>query len=163
GAHAAASVVPPALSGGAARAAEAVATGTSVHTLVSANAVHLSEGVMRMMMLAKLKAVAVTAVTVLALTTGLGLGLVPAAGGDRIAHEEGTTPAPSAKPARVGATARLKAAAPEPEIDDATFLRRLCLDVRGTLPTAVETWFFISDGDDDKRAKVADWLIEDDA
>ena len=57
------------------RAAEAVAGGGVVSTLVSAHAVQLSEGVMRMMLLTKLKAVAVTAVTVLALTGGLGLGL----------------------------------------------------------------------------------------
>ena len=61
--HAAASAVPPALAAGVVRAVEAVGTGTALNSLVSANAVQLSEGVMRMMMLAKLKAVAVTAVT----------------------------------------------------------------------------------------------------
>jgi hypothetical protein len=54
-------------------------------------------------------------------------------------------------------------AAPEPEADDSTFLRRLCLDVRGTPPTDVETWFFVSDGDDDKRGKLVEWLTADDA
>ena len=51
----------------------------------------------------------------------------------------------------------------DPNIDDATFLRRLCLDVRGTLPTPVEMWFFVSDADDDKRAKVVDWMADDEA
>ena len=36
-----------------------------------------------------------------------------------------------------------------------TFLRRLCLDVRGTPPTDVETWFFVSDVDADQRAEIA--------
>jgi hypothetical protein len=39
----------------------------------------------------------------------------------------------------------------------------LCLDVRGTPATDVETWFFVSDDDGDKRAKVAEWLASDDA
>jgi RNA polymerase sigma factor (sigma-70 family) len=82
GTHAAAPAVPTALAGGVVRAVEAGATGSALHSLVSANAVQLSEGVMRMMMLAKLKAVAVLAVTALVLTTGLGVGLVPAAADD---------------------------------------------------------------------------------
>ena len=76
GTHASVSAVPPALAGGVVRAVESGASGVALNSLVSANAVQLSEGVMRMMMLAKLKAVAVLAVTALVLTTGLGLGLV---------------------------------------------------------------------------------------
>ena len=170
GAHASASAVPRALAAGVVRAVEAVATGGALNSLVSVQAVQLSEGVMQMMMLAKLKAVAVMAAVALALTTGLGVGLMPAAAGD----EPGT-----------GAPARAKAGgppaaptgsldnhiagrpkdrgAPEPGTDDTTFLRRLCLDVRGTPPTEVEQWFFASDGDDDKRAKLVDWMTEDDA
>src|SRR5262249_17380152 len=34
-------------------------------------------------------------------------------------------------------------------------------DVRGTPPTDVEEWFFVSDDDNDKRAKVVDWMIDD--
>jgi RNA polymerase sigma factor (sigma-70 family) len=171
GAHASASAVPHTLASGVVRAAEAGATGAAVQSLVSARAVQLSEGVMRMMMLAKLKAVAVLAVTALALTTGLGLGLMPAAAGDgnepAPAQEEkaAAKPAPVAQPATINThiAARLKdQGRPEPA-DDATFLRRLCLDVRGTLPTDVEMWFFVSDTDDDKRAKVVDWMTDDDA
>src|SRR5262249_8315273 len=31
----------------------------------------------------------------------------------------------------------------------------------GDLPTPVEMWFFVSDDDNDKRAKVVDWMIDD--
>src|SRR5207253_4977923 len=77
--NAAAAVVPPRLADGITRAAEAVATGApGVAGLVSAHAVQLSEGVMRMMLLTKLKAVGVATLTALALTCGLGIGGVPA-------------------------------------------------------------------------------------
>jgi RNA polymerase sigma factor (sigma-70 family) len=177
GTHAAASAVPPALADGLARAAEVVVAGGALDSLVSANAVQLSEGVMRMMMLAKLKAVAVTAVTALALTTGLGLGLLPANAGDSAPTEPGSGPTATAKPAPHGQTAPAAqpqtvgtidvlltaqfAAAPEP--DDATFLRRLCLDLRGTPATPMEMHFFVADEDGNKRAKVVEWLTDDDA
>ena len=122
-----------------------------------------------MMMLAKLKAVAVTAVTVLALTTGLGLGLVPATADDQPAP--GTNPVtgkleptPAAGSIDTPSAARAKDhPVAEPGADDATFLRRLCLDVRGTLPTDMEIRYFVSDDDDDKRAKVVEWMTDDDA
>ena len=43
--------------------------------------------------------------------------------------------------------------------DDATFLRRVSLDVIGTLPTADEARDFLSDTDPDKRAKLVDRLL----
>lgn len=161
GVHASAVAVPSGLASGLVRAVEAGAAGAPLGSLVSANAVQLSEGVLRMMVLAKLKAVAVLAVTAVALTTGLGLGLVPAAADD--APKAGAPETPKTvkiAPASGGAAARGEAPAPA---DDATFLRRLTLDVRGTPPTDVELWFFVSDGDGDKRAKVVDWLTADDA
>jgi RNA polymerase sigma factor (sigma-70 family) len=57
-------------------------TSEALTSLVSAHAVHLCEGVMRMMMLAKLKAAGACALLALALTGGLGIGLVPARAGD---------------------------------------------------------------------------------
>src|SRR5437763_1575963 len=63
-----------------------------VGSLVSAHAVQLSEGVMRMMLLAKLRAVGAAALTAVALTTGLGLGLAPAAGQTPGADPGGVTP-----------------------------------------------------------------------
>lgn len=44
--------------------------------------------------------------------------------------------------------------------DDATFLRRVYLDVIGTLPTATEAREFLADTDQKKRAKLIDKLLE---
>ncbi|QJW94569.1 sigma factor-like helix-turn-helix DNA-binding protein [Frigoriglobus tundricola] len=76
GVHASAAAVPAAL---AARVVRGRSGGRRERARVR-NRAQLSEGVLRTMLLAKLKAVAFLAVTALALTTGLGLGLVPAAG-----------------------------------------------------------------------------------
>jgi RNA polymerase sigma factor (sigma-70 family) len=79
GLHASAGAVPRPLAAGAVRAAEAVAAGGPVGALVSVGAVQLSDGVLHMMMLAKLKAAAGATAVALALVTGLGVGLAPAA------------------------------------------------------------------------------------
>ncbi len=42
---------------------------------------------------------------------------------------------------------------------DATFLRRVSLDVTGTLPTAAEAQAFFADGDADKRTRIIDDLL----
>jgi hypothetical protein len=146
-------VVKPVAIDGLARAAEAVAAGAGVSGLVSAHAVQLSEGVMRMMLVAKLKAVGAAAVTCLVLTGGLGFGLAPA-----IADEPGKPAAANeAKPAA-------KPADPNPAPnDDAQFLRRLYLDLAGTLPTTLEVRYFVADPDGTKRKKVLGWLLEDEA
>lgn len=44
--------------------------------------------------------------------------------------------------------------------DDATFLRRVTLDVAGRLPTPAETGRFVSDSDPEKRTKWVDRLLE---
>ncbi|MBI3866671.1 MAG: DUF1553 domain-containing protein [Planctomycetia bacterium] len=44
--------------------------------------------------------------------------------------------------------------------DDATFLRRVSLDVAGKLPTDAEAAAFLADGDDHKRDKVIDELLK---
>jgi RNA polymerase sigma factor (sigma-70 family) len=159
GAHGSAHAVPVALAAGTVKAAEALATGTAVSAFASAGAVQLSEGVIRMMLLSKLKATAIAVVTALALTTGVGLGLVPAAraSDDPVAGAP-TGGAPATKPAAPPAIPK----AADDATDDATFLRRLTLSVRGTPPTDVETFFFVSDGDDDKRAKVVELITDDD-
>jgi hypothetical protein len=46
--------------------------------------------------------------------------------------------------------------------DDATFLRRVSLDVIGTLPTAAEARSFLNDADPEKRSKLIDALLERD-
>src|SRR5689334_17915311 len=51
--------------------------------------------------------------------------------------------------------------APAPPADDATFLRRVTLDLAGTIPTAAEVEAFLADPDAAKRATVIDRLLED--
>lgn len=49
---------------------------------------------------------------------------------------------------------------PSERSDDATFLRRVSLDVAGRLPTVEETQRFLADKDADKRAKTIDRLLD---
>jgi hypothetical protein len=49
---------------------------------------------------------------------------------------------------------------PAPLCDDATFLRRVSLDICGMLPTAVELQAFLADSEPNKRAKKIDELLE---
>ena len=49
---------------------------------------------------------------------------------------------------------------PSPVADDATFLRRVHVDVTGTLPTEDEVQAFMADGDPDKRNKLIDRLLD---
>lgn len=49
---------------------------------------------------------------------------------------------------------------PSPLADDATFLRRVSLDLCGRLPTVAETRSFLADASADKRAKLIDRLLE---
>ena len=153
GGNASAAAVPPALADGLARAAEAVAVGSGVGELVSAHAVRLSEGVMRMMLLAKLRAAGAAALTAVALTAGLGIGLAPAAAGRTPGAEPGaaTRPGPPKPPP------------PAAPADEAAFFRRVCLDLRGTPPSLVELGYFGADADPNKRRKVIDWLLTDEA
>jgi RNA polymerase sigma factor (sigma-70 family) len=148
--HASAAVSPRAADG-LARAAEAVCAGSGVGSLVSAQAIQLSEGVMRMMLLAKLRTAAAAALTALALTTGLGFGLVSARGSD-------PRPEDAPTPGAAGATKP-----PAGPVDDTTFFRRTCLDLRGTPPNEVESSYFGADRDPDKRRKVVGWLLTDEA
>ncbi|MFO0905434.1 MAG: DUF1549 and DUF1553 domain-containing protein [Pirellulales bacterium] len=50
--------------------------------------------------------------------------------------------------------------APSPLIDDATYLRRVCLDLLGTLPTADEARRFLDDSRPDKRRRLVDELLD---
>ncbi len=50
-----------------------------------------------------------------------------------------------------------------PRADDATFLRRVRLDLTGTLPTPKEVEAFLADPSKDKRAKLVDSLLKSEA
>ena len=50
---------------------------------------------------------------------------------------------------------------PSPPADDAAFLRRIYLDLCGTIPTADEARAFLDDEDPKKRAKLIDRLLAD--
>jgi Protein of unknown function (DUF1549)/Protein of unknown function (DUF1553) len=50
---------------------------------------------------------------------------------------------------------------PAPAADDAAFLRRLYLDLLGTIPSAEETVAFLKDTEDGKRARLIDKLLDD--
>jgi hypothetical protein len=49
---------------------------------------------------------------------------------------------------------------PSPTCDDATFIRRVTVDLCGRLPTAVEVSAFLTDKSDDKRSKLIDKLLD---
>src|SRR5579862_4475155 len=50
---------------------------------------------------------------------------------------------------------------PAGRADDATFIRRIYLDLVGTIPTLDETRQFLQDAATDKRARLIDRLLED--
>lgn len=132
----AAQAVPPTLLASAAKLGlAAVGSGPGV---VPANVLELSEGVVRMFAVSKLKAV--TAVVVGAvLLGGTGVGLVKADD-------------PPAKPA----AQKLR-----PDLSDAEFLKRTCDSLRGSPATPAEIGYFVADKDAAKRGKVVKWLTEE--
>jgi RNA polymerase sigma factor (sigma-70 family) len=143
-AHASAAVVPAPLSSAAVRAAAAVAAGAPA--AVPAAVQFLSEGVLRMVLVSKLKAATASAVALAGLALGVGLAVVPTAAGQT---------APADPPAK-----QPLATAARP-LDDAAFLRRACVDLRGTPPTDLEQGLFRLDPDPKKRVKVVEWLLSE--
>lgn len=134
-ANAAQAVPPPLLASAARLGLAAVGSGPGV---VPANVLELSEGVVRMFAVSKLKAV--TAVVVGAvLLGGTGVGLVKADD-------------PPAKPA----AQKLR-----PDLSDAEFLKRVCDSLRGSPATPAEIGYFVADTDAAKRSKVVKWLTEE--
>lgn len=138
--HATTSAVSPKLAITTAKAVHAIATGQVAG--LPAPVVELSDGVMRMFVLKKLKALAVTCLLLLG-----GIGLLA----------DSTLRAnPEEKPI-VSAKTETATLAPEPE--DAKFLRRLSQELRGTQPSIVELTYFVADKDAKKRQKVTDWML----
>ena len=142
-ANAATAAVPHALTASAVRAAGAAAGGAAAGAF-PAHVVQLSDGVMRMMMLAKLKAAAVAVLAAAVVAGGFGVGALPAAAAD-------DKPAAKADPAKPGLG---------PNLTDEEFLKRVCLDLRGDAPTRIEMGYFLDDKDAAKRKKVVGWLAD---
>jgi RNA polymerase sigma factor (sigma-70 family) len=139
--------VPPLLIAAAVRMAQVASIGARTAVAVPGQVVQLSEGVMRMMFLGKLRT----------LTCCVAAGLLLAGGSfwmSGLSASEPETPAktPDASPPSTPKKSRLT---------DAEFLRRVCLDLRGQLPTEIEGSYFVGDPDIDKRSKVLEWLIEE--
>jgi RNA polymerase sigma factor (sigma-70 family) len=143
-AHASAAIVPAPLTSAAVRAAAAVAAGAPA--AVPAAVQFLSEGVLRMVLVSKLKAATASAVALAGLALGVGLAAVPTAAGQ-------TAPADPRAKQHLAAAAR--------PLDDAAFLRRACVDLRGTPPTDLEQGLFRLDPDPKKRVKVVEWLLSE--
>src|SRR5262249_51512924 len=150
--HAATSAVSPALANSTVRAACAAAAGIPVGLPVPV--VQLSEGVMRMFVLSKLKSVAAGVASCVLLLAALGLVAGPSLRAN-----------PDEKPAKPPVATADPAKAADPhrpaDNDDLTFLRRRSLDLRGKLPTVLEVRYFLADKDDRKRAKVTEWMVEE--
>lgn len=106
---------------------------------VPAAVVRLSDEVSRMMLFAKLKPAAAGVVIALA-AAGFGVQTVAAT-----------------------ATADPPVPTLGPTLSDAEFLKRVCLDLRGTPATRVELGYFVADPDAAKRRKVVGWLTEPEA
>lgn len=62
---------------------------------------------------------------------------------------------------RIAAQWQAKQTSPAPAASDAAFLRRVYLDLCGTIPTADEARTFLDDASEDKRAKLIDKLLAD--
>lgn len=61
---------------------------------------------------------------------------------------------------QVAAAWRRQHLRPGPLVDDATFLRRVTIDLTGTIPTAEAVRAFLADGRQDKRARAVDELLD---
>ncbi|HEY2783441.1 MAG TPA: sigma-70 family RNA polymerase sigma factor [Fimbriiglobus sp.] len=143
-ANAAVAAVPVPLTTTAVAVATSIAAGETA-AAIPATVQYLSDGVLRMILISKHKAVSVTAIALVGLTLGIGVASLPTAAGQ-------TGPA-NAKAKQPLAQAH--------SLDDVAFLRRACVDIRGTPPTDLELAMFRIDPDTKKRSKVVEWLLND--
>ena len=136
--------VPPVLVEAVIEVAILAAAGGPLAGSVPANVIHLTDGVLRMMLVTKLKAATVGMLTALVLATSFSAGTMSLVQADDAAKVK---PIP-VKPI-LG-----------PGLSDEEFLKRVCTDLRGTPPNTVETGYFVDDRDGGKRKKVVGWLTE---
>lgn len=144
--HAATSAVPASLSATTVKAACAAAAGMAVGLPVPV--VQLSDGVMRMFVLSKLRAVAAGVASCVVLLAGIGL-----------VAESSLRANPDEKTAKEPAPTKAADPHQPPGLDDLTFLRRTSLDLRGTLPSIIESHYFVADKDAKKRTKIVEWML----
>jgi hypothetical protein len=111
----------------------AVGSGTGT---IPANVLQLSEGVVRMFVISKLKLTTAAVLAGLTLLAGAGAGMVKA--------DDNLAPA-----------AKLR-----PDLNDREFLKRVCDSLRGSPATPAEIGYFVADTDAAKRKKVVTWLTE---
>lgn len=90
----------------------------------------------------------------------LAVGLGLAAGFGKLARAA-DAPLRQVIDAQTQATWKTENLKPAPKADDATFLRRLHLDLVGTIPTADEAQAFLDDSDSLKRDKLIARLLDD--
>src|SRR5262245_48063835 len=150
--HAASAAVPVSVVSSTLKAATLAAAGqASAAGVISAQAAALSQGVLKAMLLKKLKVAAAALLTIFA---GLGVALWAhtafAAGDDPFAQAGSTPRSPDDKPAKNAESDKER-----DKLNDAEFIRRACLDIRGTLPTPIEMHYFLQDKNPDKRK----WLV----
>lgn len=79
---------------------------------------------------------------------------------DRVGPNYPDVPTPTKVDELIVEKLRKLGVVPSDVCDDATFLRRLSLDMTGTLPTPAEASAFLADSSPDKRAKKIDELLE---
>lgn len=145
--HSATTAVPPTLAHLTVQAGCAAAAGAPV--ALPAPVIELSEGIIRMFVLNKLKTIAAGAALCLFLLVGLSGLTDPSL---RASPEDKPTTPKSSSPTK-------PVTKPSEESDDAVFLRRVSLDLRGQPPTWLELHYFLADRDAKKRTKVVDWMI----
>jgi RNA polymerase sigma factor (sigma-70 family) len=171
--------VPAPLADETVRAAGLFAAGSAAAGVASPPVAALTEGVLNAMLTTKLKVTAVSLALAAALfAAGAGLPAAPPAA-PRPADAR-PTQAPPDRPAPGGAAKKDQAADYAKFIDqllaarfadkwevhwlaawaqsDEEFIRRLSLDLRGTLPSRVEIYYFVRDKGPDKRKQLLDLM-----
>lgn len=150
--------VPSALLTSTVHAAGLTAAGAATAGVVSPAVETLTEGVMKMMLLGKLKTLSAMVLSLVILVVGFGAATMPTLRGS---PDEKPMPQQSDNAQKLDARikALLRSAGESPDVNDETFFRRASLDIRGTIPTLLEMHFFLADRDPKKREKLIDLLL----